>query len=171
MKTKITKIMMVLTRSLLLLSLSAMLIATTDRASAQSDQDLIEVARGVINADRKAVVKEMRLTEEESKDFWPLYRDYRSAMDKINDELMNLVLDYAKVYPDVPEAQAKDMLDTYTSLQAKHAQQRASYLKQFSKVLPAVKALRFAQVETRLDLLVQLNLAARIPLTPVESSK
>jgi hypothetical protein len=163
---------MILTRSLILLSLSAMLIATTDPASAQTAQDLMEVARSVINADRKAiVVKEMRLTEDESKDFWPLYRDYRSAMDKINDELMNLVLDYAKVYPDVPEAQAKDMLDTYTSLQAKHVQQRASYLKQFSNVLPAVKALRFAQVETRLDLLVQLNLAARIPLTPVESSK
>jgi hypothetical protein len=37
-----------------------------------------------------------------------------------------------------------------------------SYLKKFGKVLPAAKALRFAQIETRLDLLVHLNLAANI---------
>jgi len=40
-----------------------------------------------------------------------------------------------------------------------------------STVLPAAKALRFAQIETRLDLLVHLNLAARIPLTPIQEAK
>jgi len=166
------KIKTVTVRSLLLLSLSALLIKPTDRASAQTGQDLIEVARGVINADRKAVlVAEMQLTDAESKEFWPIYREYRSAMDKINDDLINLVLDYAKVYPDVPEEQAKEMLNTYTSLQEKHVQQRTIYLKKFGNMLPATKALRFAQIETRLDLLVQLNLAARIPLTPAASTK
>jgi len=63
------------------------------------------------------------------------------------------------------------MLKTYTSLQQKHVAQRTSYLKKFEKVLPAAKALRFAQVETRLDLLVQLNLAAKVPLTPLTAAK
>ena len=49
--------------------------------------------------------------------------------------------------------------------------QRNVYLKKFGEVLPAAKALRFAQVETRLDLLVHLNLAARIPLTPIAQAK
>ena len=167
-----TKMKAVSTRSLILLSLSALLLAATHRVSAQTGQDLIEVARGAISADRKAVlVVEMQLTDAESTAFWPLYREYRSAMDKINDELINLVLDYAKAYPDVPEEQARKMLNTYTSLQEKHVQQRTIYLKKFGDVLPAAKALRLAQLETRLDLVVQLNLAARVPLTPVAASK
>jgi hypothetical protein len=158
----------ILTRHLRILFLSGMLIMPLHRACAQSAQDLIEVARSIITADRKAVVvATMELTDEESKVFWPLYREYRSAMDKINDELMDLVLDYAKVYPNIPEARAKQMLKTYTNLQQKHVEQRTGYLKKFSNVLPASKALRFAQLESRLDLVVQLNLAARIPLTPI----
>ena len=163
-----TKMNIVTPRSLGLVLLSATLAAPFQRASAQSDQDLIEVARSVVTADRKAVVvATMELTEAESKDFWPLYREYRAAMDKINDQLMDLVLAYAKAYPDIPEPDAKHMLDIYTSLQQKHVTERAAYIKKFENILPVTKALRFAQVETRLDLVIQLNLAARIPLTPI----
>jgi len=62
------------------------------------------------------------------------------------------------------------MLNTYTSLEQRQVEKRSAYLKKFAKVLPAAKALRFAQVETRLDLLVHLNLAARIPITPLQQA-
>jgi len=155
-----------------ILSIAATLAASPQPASAQSDQDLLEVARSVVTADRKAVVvAAMQLTDSEAKDFWPLYREYRSAMDQISDDRMKLLLDYAKLYPDIPEDKAKEMLDTYTSLEQRQVEQRTVYLKKFGKVLPAAKALRFAQVETRLDLLVHLNLAARVPLTPLAEAK
>ena len=154
-------------------SLFAALLAIPVRhACAQTDQDLIEVARSVITADRKAVVvKTMELTEEEGRSFWPLYHEYRAEMGKITDDLMNLVLDYSRLYPNVPEEKATQMLDTYTRLQQKHVDKRTAYLKKFSKVLPAAKALRFAQVETRLDLLTQLQLAASVPLVPAADRK
>jgi hypothetical protein len=169
MKLKINALSM---RCLCLVSLSGMLVAPLQHASAQSDQDLIEVARSVVTADRKAiVVAAMQLTDTEAEDFWPLYREYRSAMDKISDERVKLVLEYARLYPNIPEDQAKEMLNTYTSLEQKQVEKRNAYLKKFSKILPADKALRFAQVETRLDVLVHLNLAARIPLTPIADTK
>jgi len=149
-----------------------MLSMSIDQASAQTDQDLIEVARSVIKADRQAVVvKTMELTEAEGKSFWPLYHEYRFEMDKVGDGLMKLVLEYAKLYPNVPKDRAKQLLEEYTSLQRKQVDERTAYLKKFSKVLPAAKALRFAQVETRLDLVVQLNLAARVPLVPAGGDK
>jgi hypothetical protein len=155
-----------------IVSLAGVLIAPLQPASAQSDQDLIEVARSVITTDRKAVmVGAMDLTDTESKDFWSLYHEYRSAMDKIADDRVELVLNYAKLYPNVPEERAKELLNTYTSLEQRHVETRSAYLKKFGKVLPAAKALRFAQIETRLDLLIQLNLAARIPLTPIAQDK
>jgi len=63
-----------------------MLVGAISRASAQTDQDLIEVARRALKTDRQAVVVEaMQLTDEESKNFWPLHREYRIAMYKVND--------------------------------------------------------------------------------------
>lgn len=155
-----------------IVSLCGILIAPLQNASAQSDQDLLEVARSVVSADRKAVVvAAMEFTDTESKDFWPLYHEYRATMDKISDDRMKLVLKYAKLYPNVSDEEAKALLETYTSLELRQVDQRNIYLKKFGKVLPAAKALRFAQVETRLDVLIHLNLAAHIPLTPIPQAK
>jgi hypothetical protein len=146
--------------------------APLQNASAQSDQDLIEVARSVVSTDRKAaLVGAMELTDTEANAFWPLYHEYRSAMDKISDDRVKLILNYAKLYPTITEEQAKEMLKTYTSLEQRQVGTRSIYLKKFGKVLPAAKALRLAQIETRLDLIVYLNLAASIPLTPISEAK
>jgi len=160
-------------REFLLVALAcAALSVSVDPAGAQTDQDLIEVARSIVTRDRQAVVvATMELTEAEGKDFWPLYHEYRFEMDKVADDLMKLVQDYAKVYPDVPEGRAKQWLKDYTRLQQEQVDKRAAYLKKFSKVMPAAKALRFAQVETRLDLVIQLQLAAQVPLVPAGGNK
>jgi len=57
-------------------------------------------------------------------------------MDKISDERVRLVLDYAKLYPNIPEEQAKELLNTYTNLEQRLVEKRNAYLKKFAKVLP-----------------------------------
>ena len=162
-----------LTRTASLIAVTgAMLAASIGQAPAQTDQDLIEVARNVVQANRQVVVvSTMKLTEAEDKDFWPLYHEYRHEMEKISDDLTKLVVEYAKVYPNVPEDRAKEWLKEYTGLQKKQVDTRTTYLEKFSKILPAAKALRFAQVETRLDLLAHLQLAAQVPLAPIGGDK
>ncbi len=168
MKTKLAPYSKYL-RRLYMASLSAAMLTVQSRpAGAQTQQDMIEVARSVVAVDRKAVVvAAMELTEKEGTNFWPLYSEYRKEMEKITDDRIKLIRDYAKLYPTVPDEQAKQMLDTYTRLQRRQVDKRAAYLKNFVKILPPAKALRFAQVETRLDLFYQLQLAAAVPLTPL----
>jgi hypothetical protein len=60
------------------------------------------------------------------------------------------------------------MLKELAGLEKKQVAIRATYLKKIGNVLPAAKTLRFAQVESRLDLAVRLELAANIPLVPIE---
>jgi Cu/Ag efflux protein CusF len=151
------------------LLIAGVLAVPLGRAAAQSAEDEIAVARSVIKADRQTVVtKAMQLNETESQAFWPIYHEYRAEMDKVADGLLNLVKDYAKVYPEVPEDRAKQMLKDLTDLENKQLATRTKYLKKFNKALPASKTLRFAQVENRLDLAVRLELAAGIPLVPIE---
>ena len=110
----------------------------------------------------------MQLSDTESKAFWPLYNEYRAEMDKVGDGLVSLVKEYARSYPEVPEASAKQLLKDLMGLEKKQMATRESYLKKFGKVLPASENLRFAQVESRLDLALRLELAAEIPLVPIE---
>ncbi|MFN0066403.1 MAG: hypothetical protein ACKVYV_02095, partial [Limisphaerales bacterium] len=124
---------------------------------------------GAIRADRQAIVTEaMQFTPTEAEAFWPVYHRYRAEMDAVGDGLKHLVLEYAGLYPDVPDDRAKLMLKEMAALEKKHAATRAEYLKKFARILPAAKTLRFAQVENRLDLALRLELAASIPLVPIE---
>lgn len=156
-------------RQLALALLAAGALCLASPASAQTVEDQIQVARTALEADRHAVVGEaLQLTDTEAQGFWPLYHRYRAAMDKHGDGLARLVLEYADLYPDVPETRAKGMLKELTGLEQRLVDTRASYLKKVAKALPATKALRFAQVETRLDLALRLKLAAGVPLVPIE---
>jgi len=140
------------------------------RAIAQTVQDEIAVSRDEFKAGRTASVAEaMQLSEEEGKAFWPLYRDYRTAIEKINDGLLVLVLEYADVYPNVPEDRAREMLKDYAALETKRLDTRTAYLRKVAKTLTAAKALRLAQVENRLDLLVRQQMASAIPLVPARA--
>jgi hypothetical protein len=150
------------------LLLAAALALPFTRALAQSDDGIIEAARSMIKADRQTVVTDtMQFTEDEAKGFWPLYHQYRAEMDTVGDGVKHLVLEYAGLYPDVPDQRAKRMLKELADLEKQQVATRAKYLKKFAKVLPAAKTLRFAQVESRLDLAVRLEMAASIPLVPI----
>jgi hypothetical protein len=154
--------------------LAAVLIALCLPAQAgETDNltDAIETVRAIYKTDRQAFLAEtLQLTEPESKAFWPQYGKYRAEMDKLGDRLVKLVLEYADVYPNVPEDRAKRMLKEYTALEGKMASTRACYFKRAAKSISGAKALRWAQLENRMDLGLRLQLAGVIPLVPAEKS-
>ncbi len=129
----------------------------------------IAALRITYTADRQAFLADnMQLTESEDTAFWPLYRQYRAEQEKVGDGLVKLVLEYADLYPNVPEDRARQLFKDYTGLEKKLADDRAAYFRKFARILPAAKALRFAQLENRLDLALRLQLASAIPLAPIE---
>jgi len=161
-----------LAKTLAFVLLAAVAASLPTRAAAQNVVDQIEVVRGALKADRKTVIAVgMQLTDEESTGFWPIYRDYRVAMDKLGDGRIELVLEYADLYPNVPEDRAKQMLKKYAALEEKTVSVRNKYLKKLGKVLSASKVLRFAQLENRLDLAVRVQVAASVPLVPSDSKR
>lgn len=140
-------------------------VAAVAYASPPVPRDTIEVLRADLKADRNAVIaQEMILTEQESRAFWPIYREYRNASGKVTDRLVELVLEYADLYPNVPEAKAHDMLNQYTKVEAELLGVKRKYLKKMGKTLPASKLFRFAQLENRFELGTRLAVAAWLPM-------
>ena len=161
-----------ITKTVVLAVAAGLLTLAAPCVAAQNVLDEIEVLRSSIKVDRKVIIAEgLQLTEAESATFWPLYRQYRAEMDKCADGIIELVLEYADLYPNVPEDRAKKLLKDYSVLEAKYDSRRAWYFKKFAKTLPAVKAMRFVQLENRLDLAVRLQLASVIPLVPGTKTK
>lgn len=160
---------MKLTQKLSIILLTAGMAAPVWKGNAQTVDDQIQVARSSLKADRKATVaKAMHFTEDEGKAFWPLYEQYRAEMDKSADALLKLVKEYAQLYPDVPDDRAKGMLKELGDLEKQRVETRNSHLEKMEEVLSPAKTLRLAQVESRLDLALQIGIAAQIPLVPIE---
>lgn len=150
---------------------AGMLAAPAAEVPVQTADDSIEAIRAVLGADRQAVVSQaMQFTETEAEAFWPLYRTYRVEMARVGDGIKRLAVEYGHLYPEIPDDRARQMLKDLVSLEKEQVSIRASSLRRFAKVLPAPKVLRFAQIESRLDLAVRAELAAYIPLVPIEGS-
>lgn len=158
-------------KTILLAALSALLVPP-GLGAAENMTDALELVRSSYRTDRQALVAEtLQLSESESSVFWPIYKSYRADMDKLGDGLVKLVLEYADVYPDVPDDRAQQLLKDYTALEEKLASKRSWYFKRVGKALSAAKALRWAQLENRMDLILRLQLAGAVPLMPAARSQ
>ena len=137
-------------------------------AGAQTSRDAIESLRADLKANRKVIIaEEMKLTDQESQAFWPIYNNYRAETEKAGDRIAELVLEYADLYPNVPEQKAHEMLSQYTKIEADLLAIKRKYLKKFGKVLPSSKVLRFAQLDNRFDLATRVGLAETVPILSV----
>jgi hypothetical protein len=124
-----------------------------------------ELLRSDIRAQKVAIITEvMAFTEAEDKAFWPIYRDYDAEMTRLSDERVSLVADYARSFDtltdDVADKLARRALDLETRRQAARA-------RLYDRVTAALKgrtALRFLQVEHQLQLLIDLQISAALPV-------
>jgi hypothetical protein len=151
----------------ILLALLVLPFAPANAAASGEVTDEIDLVRSIYKTERQAFVAEsLPLTPEESAAFWPLYKSYRAEMEKLGDDLVKVVLEYADVYPNVQEESARRLLKNYSALETKLANTRTKYFKKAGKILPAAKVLRWAQLENRMDLALRLQLAGTVPVAP-----
>lgn len=118
-----------------------------------------------VNTDKKKVYAEyLGLTEEESKKFWPIYDEYERAVKPYQDRLLANVNNFAEKYDTLTDADAASMLKEKMAIEKGREELKQKYTAKVAKELPPKKALRYAQLETRIQLLVGRNLYTLIPL-------
>lgn len=140
--------------------------AQTAQVSAKplTDAD-IQLLRSDIQADKNEIVTQvMQFTDTESSSFWPIYRDYTRDQQKIGDERVQLIKDYAQRYDTIDDASAKNMVQRLLNIDAKFGNLRQEYWPKFEKALGAKRAAKFFQLDSRLSLLVHLQLVSEIPM-------
>ncbi|MGH8595539.1 MAG: hypothetical protein ACREXT_02635 [Gammaproteobacteria bacterium] len=125
----------------------------------------VEVARSYTEAQRKALIlKNVDFGKDEAAAFWPVYRDYRTAMAKIQDKRVRIIADYAENYRSMTGDKAKSLLEGYLRTDEDVLKLKRQYLSKFRKGLPETKVARYYQIENKMDALIAAELAVRIPL-------
>ncbi len=118
-----------------------------------------------IRADKKLFIAEnMQFTETEAKAFWPLYEQYQDELFLLRARTMNLINDYAEAYDKMTNDTAKRLLDEYLTIESLGLKLRQAYLPKFRDALPDVKAVRYFQIENKINAALVYELAAKIPL-------
>lgn len=129
-----------------------------------SDQD-IEMLRKDLRAKRKEITAQnMTLTTDEATKFWPIFDQYRQEAVKPNDERWELIKDYATNYNTMTDAQAQDYIKRSTVVERQLIALRMKYVPVFEKVISPKKTALWHQIDRRIDLLINLQLSAQIPM-------
>lgn len=148
----------------LALLLSIPLTVTADAISPEVLAD-IEQSRVLINDRRNtALAFNMSFTETERAAFWPLYAQYRKAMDNVGSRRLDMIIDYANHYDDMTEDKAADLLRRAMVYEEQALKVKQLYMEKFAEILPPTKLGRLYQIETRMDDAVQMKLSEGIPL-------
>jgi hypothetical protein len=142
-----------------------------DSAAGQSKEPLvkleheIEAARKLMRTERKLVIAgELFLTPKESKAFWPVYTEYETAAMKIGDEKLRLITEYADNFDQITPEYAERLLKESFDINSRQMELRRNYIKKFKKVLPVIKVVRLYQIDSKLNAVLDYQLAAGIPL-------
>ena len=125
----------------------------------------VQLMRADIRSERKKIVAaNLPLTETEAMKFWPLYDRYIGETIKVNDVRYGLIKEYAQNYEAMTDVQADSFIKRWVALDGDNAQLRLKYIPEFEKVISHKKTAMFFQMDRRLAMMIELQLAAGIPL-------
>jgi hypothetical protein len=145
---------------------AALLAAPAYAQSTSADMDM-QILRDKIKADKKVLVaSNMQLTDAEATAFWPIYDAYQNDLKAINARLGNAILAYSDAYKAGPisDQTAKKFLDEAIAIDDAEAKLRKDYAAKLTASIPAAKAARYLQIETKIRAAIRYELAANIPL-------
>ena len=129
-----------------------------------SDED-IQMLRKDIRAQRKQLIAaNMQLTSIEAEKFWPIYDQYVSELVDQNNKKYALIKQFVQTGGALSEADAEHSVQQWVSVDESVAALRAKYIPVFRKALSPKNEALFYQLDRRVQLMIDLQLMALIPM-------
>jgi hypothetical protein len=149
--------------------------AGSDKAQSTRSLNLAayaELLRSDVRSQKIAILTEvMGLTDADDAKFWPIYREYEMEMSKLGDQRMALIADYAKEYQSLTDAAADQLASRALELESQRHALKGKYYERVKTALSPRTAMQFLQVEHQLLLLIDLQVAAALPIAPANARR
>lgn len=125
----------------------------------------VTLLRSDVRAEKVAILTEvMQFTPAEDSSFWPIYREYDAELSKVNDERVRLITEYADHYMEVTDALADKLALKALELESRRTGVKEKYYGRLKSALSPKTAARFLQVENQLLMVIDLQIAAALPI-------
>jgi hypothetical protein len=127
--------------------------------------EYLELLRSDIRAEKVAILTAtMQFTDAEGEVFWPIYREYDVKQSEIGDRRIALIKDFAASYETMTDEKAKEIAKEFFSIGKDRLKLLESYYKKVEKAMNSSTAAKFVQAENQVRLLIDLQIAAEMPL-------
>lgn len=123
-----------------------------------------ELMRSDIRTKKATMIADrMKFTDQEAAAFWPVYRQYEADLAAINDKKVSIMKDYMKNHESLNDKQAKQLADDVFEVDRRTLDLRTKCFSSLEKALPPKTIVRWLQLERRLQLLVDAQIAQNFP--------
>jgi Spy/CpxP family protein refolding chaperone len=139
--------------------------ASTTPAPAPTVDETLKALREDMQSSRADIMaKNLSLTADQAAKFWPAFSAYQKEQNAIMDEQLKGIQKYVESYDSLDDAGALALMRAHLQRDAKMVALRQKWLGEFQKVLPTKLAVRAIQIDRRLSLATQMQVASEIPL-------
>jgi Spy/CpxP family protein refolding chaperone len=158
------------------IKLAALLVLTTllgvvtpaARAAAVNENiyNYLQLMRSDMNSLKVELVNSiMKLSPDDAKKFWPIYRDYENELGKLAINRAELVAEFVQTHQDgtFDNVKAKDIAKRWFKSQRARLDLLEKYHGKIEKVLTPIQAGQFLQIENQLGLFIDVTIASEMP--------
>ena len=159
----------------LLLLVSALPAAPQSKAAPQSaskptnEEQNIDAYVGLLRQDvrkqKVAIISQMmNFSAEDAEKFWPVYDAYSKELQQIGDEKYAGIKEFSAAWPNLSDAKIDELAKKALDLEDRTTALKKKYYERVKEAVSVKAAGKFLQVENQLLMLVNLQLAASLPI-------
>ena len=128
-------------------------------------QDLVEMIKRDINAERRTIVAEaLNVPLENETEFWHMYNEMEQELDLLTDKRAKNIKKFADNYDNVTDDVADALAKTSFEISTGRVKINKTYYKKAAKLISKKEAARFIQLLGQIQLLIDIQIAAEVPL-------
>ena len=135
-----------------------------DSAPKLSEIEINLLRKDLRDQKKQIIAANLPLNGDEAARFWPLYDAYTQETIKLNDQRYSLVKDYVANYNTMTDTVAASYIRRWIHVDEAGSKLRLEWIPRFEQTLGEKKAAMFFQIDRRIGLMLELQLAAQLPL-------
>ena len=135
------------------------------RGAEEMSESDFELMRSDIRTKKATLIADrMKFTNQEAAAFWPVYRQYETELAAINDKKVSIMKEYMSQHQSLNDKKAKQLAEDVFDVDQKTLDLRTKCFGALEKLLPGKTIVRWLQLERRLQLLVDAQIAKDLPV-------
>jgi hypothetical protein len=139
--------------------------STSPAADNRNTQAYIELLRSDVRQQKAEMMGAiMQLSTADATKFWPIYTEYDTELNKLNDLRVANIQEYARTYGQMTDEKADELIQNGLKYRKQRSELLAKYYDRVKQELGATTAARFVQVEDQLLLIIDLQIDSSLPI-------